>query len=282
MPEPCFTLRRGRRRITCAPEVPRELAERWFEAWKEAFGDDRRPVPGMPTKEDLALLETELGDLVLKRERMRGSRAFLRRTGLRRTRAERAFRLGCTMVAGDVPTPEPLAWLVAPGTRGVLETCLVTRFVRGAGPWETFAAAGAPDDVAAADVVLRALADSLAALHLAGFRHRDLKAPNLLVEDGTEPRVWILDLDGASRCPPPPPPTVTLRDLSRLCASFGSPPAIDAGVAPEHWRRFMEHYLERTTGAPPDEPEVSHLVEETSRRARRKIRGNVRAGRPLG
>ena len=283
MPEPCFTLRRNGRRITCAPEVPRELAERWRAEWEMAFGDDRRPVPGMPTKEDLALLETELGLVVLKRERMRGARALLRRAGLRRTRAQRAFRLGRAMVAAGVSTPTPLAFLVETGKGRGLRTGLVTRFVRGTGPWETFAASGPPDDVEAADVVLRAVADSLATLHRAGFRHRDLKAPNLLFDESVEPapRVWILDLDGASRCPPPPPPPVTLRDLSRLCASFGSPSAAEAGVTPEHWRRFVELYLERMTGEPSDRSEVAHLVAETSRRALRKIHRNLRADRPL-
>ena len=272
------TLVHGERRIAFAPEVQQELAERWLATWEDAFGPARRPAPGMPTKTDLAVVDCALGPVVLKRAHVAGGAGWLRRAGLRPTRATRAFALGRMMTARGVATPAPPP--VASRRDGLtgLATCLIARFVEGEGPWQYVARHGTE----AVERVLEALAAAVAGMHTAGFRHRDLKAPNLLLEEieGAAPRVWILDLDGARECPAPPRVT-TLRDLSRLAASFASAPAQEVGIEPGHWGRFVERYLEARHGGPPAAGDAADLAAETARRARRKIARNRRRGRPL-
>jgi tRNA A-37 threonylcarbamoyl transferase component Bud32 len=275
MDAPPFTLRSAHRKIVCADEVPREFAAHLLEGWEDSFGPERRPIAAMPRKEDLAVASTEVGEVILKRRRSGGWRGLTRRLRLRRTRAERAFLLGRAMIADGVPTPAPLVWIAQSSGITDLRTCLVTRFISGFSPWEQIASG---DDAA---TVVRALADAVASLHRTGWRHRDLKAPNLLVqhEESTGARAWILDLDGAAPGPAPPPPAVLLGDLGRLGASFLSEAATEAGVTDEHWRSFLEFYIERMPGD--STPPLDDLLEGTIRRARRKIERNRRLGRPL-
>ncbi|MEW6072042.1 MAG: lipopolysaccharide kinase InaA family protein [Planctomycetota bacterium] len=278
MAERCSTLRRGRRRIEFVPAVPPELAARWLASWEGLFGPGRRPVPGLPAKEDLARADEPLGPVVFKRERFSGLGALARRFRLRRTRAARAFALGRAMEAAGVPTPAPLAVVRSPAGRAGFATGLVTRFLAGGGPWEAVARPGGDPEK-----ILQALAEAIAALHRAGFRHRDLKAPNLLVteEEPGRPAVWFLDLDGAARCLAPPGPATTRRDLSRLAASFASAPARAAGVGPAYWLAFVARYLAARRGAPAAEKEVVRLAAATARVAARRIAHHERTGRPL-
>ena len=270
MGESDFTLERAGARLVAAPDLPRAQAERWLEGWREAFGASRRPVAAMPRKEDLALATSEVGEVIMKRRSSTGLRALARRFGWRRPRAQRGFETGRALLAAGVPTPSPLAWIFERASAFGVRTCLVTRFVSGVGPWE-FA-----EDPAA---ILSPLAETVASLHRAGWRHGDLKAPNLLVEkrESHVPRVWLLDLDGARRGASPLARADVLRDLGRLGASFLSGPALEAGVTREHWGEFVSCYLEHKSAG----PEREGLLEETLCIAERKVERNRRLGLPL-
>ncbi len=71
--------------------------------------------------------------------------------------------------------------------------------------------------------LLHCLGRTLRALHEADVTHRDLKAPNLVVDaDPLRPRVWLVDLDGARIRSAPPTWRRRARDLGRLDHSVGA------------------------------------------------------------
>lgn len=264
------------RRIDFAAAVAESLAREWLEEHTRWFGRGRDPVPGAENATALALVESDLGPVVAKRERPPGWKRPLVLLRTRAFRASRAFHLGRALRSAGVATPEPLAVIAHEGREAVL----VTRYVEARDPW-TFLLAGSgdPADVQALE---RALARTAGHLHSRGFRHRDLKAPNILVrrdaKGGIE--VQLVDLDGASRVP-----SVTramrARDLSRLCTSFESAAARLAGVHADSWPRLVRHYLEEARGRAPAADDVDELVRRTRRWAEKHIERNLIRGRPI-
>lgn len=113
-----------------------------------------------------------------------------------------------------VPTPEPLALLVAHGPRGLWRGWLATEELEGARELEP----------ARANVVAELVAALAAArrLHDAGFEHRDLNLGNLLVRERPDGGVegWVIDLDGARRHAGPLGPAARARSLARLARSL--------------------------------------------------------------
>lgn len=113
------------------------------------------------------------------------------------------------------------------------------------------------------------LGELVAQLHTAGFRQRDLKAPNLLVtQDGA---LVLVDLEGVSRAQAP---RHFLKDLGRLGASF-------LAMLPEVQARadlslVLDAYREQGPGGLP-----SNLFDAVLNRAQRKVARNLRLGRPL-
>jgi tRNA A-37 threonylcarbamoyl transferase component Bud32 len=150
---------------------------------------------------------------------------------------------------------------------------LVTRLVDGVGPWQI-----APP---ALEDLLPCLAAGIARLHAAGFRHRDLKASNLLVRR-SRPHlelVWI-DLEGLTWRG-----TVELhlraRDLARLCTSFSSAEARTAGVRADAWPALVRFYLECALGRTPETEELEKLLTRTRAWSDRNIRRHLATDRPV-
>lgn len=228
----------------------------------------------MPEKAELALVATPLGLLVAKR----GGRAWwkraLERGGLRATRAERAFENAPRLAAAGVTTAEALAWLQDGG-----DALLLTRYLEGVPLWEAARAGGGS---ALGELVPR-LALSVARLHDAGFRHRDLKAPNLLVVGGSEdePRLAVLDLDGLRRLGRAPTAEECQRDLGRLCASFASDAARAAGVTDADWADLLRRYVDARAECFSRPDEAAAWARQIAARAERKRERNRRRGRPL-
>jgi tRNA A-37 threonylcarbamoyl transferase component Bud32 len=253
-----------------APELTPELGQRWAQEWRSWFGPGRVPLPRAPGKAELALLETPLGRAVAKRERVGGWKRPLAVLGARAPRPERAFGHARALLARGLATPAPLAVLGRPG-----EMVLVTRYVEGCGPWEILSESGTPE------ALLAALAASLARLHAAGFRHRDLKASNLLLRRGAQGLevVWT-DLDGLR-----PVGTVEVRlrarDLARLGTSFESRAAREAGVRAGHWPELVRRYMQHALGRTPSAEEVGRVLEWTRRWSRRSIRRHLAEGKPV-
>jgi len=272
-------LRRGAGGILFTATVPEEVAASWLdrhETWFEGEADD------------VVRVSTPLGDVVAKRERPSGWNAPLVRVGARRLRSLHAFRLGHELLEAGLATPEPLA-CVTEHAQAEPSACLITRHVGAPGPWGFLAgectAPEGPADPAnreALDELLSCLARAMASLHAAGFRHRDLKEPNLLVrrdDDGTPEVLWT-DLESLAR-PRVISDTIRCRDLARLAMSFASAHARRAGIRADAWPRFVHAYLRIARQREPDREDVGRFLERTRRWSQRRIERNVVQGRPI-
>jgi tRNA A-37 threonylcarbamoyl transferase component Bud32 len=259
-------------RILHADEVPPDLAATWGAAHGDWFGAGRRALPNAPDRPHLALVDSPLGPVVAKREAPRGWKRPLVRVGARGHRAERAFRHGHALLERGLSTPTPLACIALPGSADA-EAVLVTRWVDARDPWSFLTETGGD-----LEELLATLAGELARLHAAGYRHRDLKAPNVLVRRGDAGALEVLwiDLDGlaARRVGG----ALRQRDLARLCASFETPESRRAGVRADAWPRFVQRYLEAAGGAG---LEAEDVVLSTRRWARQHIERNLLRRRPL-
>jgi len=252
--------------IRCAGAVDPALLQTWAEAWPNWFGTGRVPLPRAPARSELALVTTPVGPVVAKRARRSPWKRTLSALG-RPARAVHAFRAAEDLRSHGLATPEPLAVL-----GGRAQPVLVTRYVEGDGPWEFVGAGGA------LETLVECLARELARLHAAGFRHRDLKASNLLLAGAREaPELFWTDLDGLEACGTVEP-RVRARDLARLCTSFASAEARAAGVRAGHWPRLVTRYLEHALGRAPARDELEPLLARTRSWSERHIRKHLARG----
>jgi tRNA A-37 threonylcarbamoyl transferase component Bud32 len=263
-------LRSAGARGVFAPCVPGELAGEWLVQSPRWFGPARVPVPGAEAHPHLARIDSPLGPLVVKREPASAWRSGLARLPAplsRGARAARAFELGRAFRSAGIGTPEPLAWIEArTPSRAHL---LLVREAQGESPWRFLAARPSA-------ALVEALARAIAELHARGFRHRDLKAPNLLVrEEEGALRVVFLDLDGAARVRRISR-VARARDLARLAVSFRSAAARSAGLRADAWPALVEAYA-RAAGA----IDAGALLAWTERWARAHVEANLRRGRPI-
>ena len=261
----------ARRCSRAHPAVPAELQRAWSVECELWFGPGQRTLPNAPHKTNLALVETPLGPAVAKRERPEGWRGGLARVHARRWRSIAAFDRGIELAAAGLATPEPLAVLVRSGLAQA-ESLLVTRYVDALPLWD-FARS------VERDVFLALLARDLAALHAKGFRHRDLKASNLLVRRDDPAIVWT-DLDGLRRHETTGSWT-RVRDLSRLAMSFESSAARAAGIRAGAWPALVCAYLERSLGRAPENHELERFLAGTRAASERRIRANLVRGRVI-
>jgi tRNA A-37 threonylcarbamoyl transferase component Bud32 len=188
----------------------RDTTDDAWKAWAEA-ALAANPRGAAPLKPDGGVLRVEgpSGPVVLKRYGpvARG----------RLPRALRAFRRAHALAHRHLLVPTAHLAVAAPDGSSVLVSRLVdapdlARCVRSAqfARWPH----------ARRRAVLEAVGRALRALHDAEVGHRDLKAPNLLVEEsGGRPRVWIADLDGARVRRGPIPWARRAHELARLDAS---------------------------------------------------------------
>ncbi|MEL6906948.1 MAG: lipopolysaccharide kinase InaA family protein [Planctomycetota bacterium] len=200
-------------------------------------------------------------ELALKLRCVRPSR-FLERLAPRPSRAFNAVALALEFQGAGVLTPRPYAAFRDAGDAATVDG-LATRFV------------DAPDlgarlcaEPQSQHDWMRAAADAIARLHEAGFRHRDLKGSNVLLDEiGGERAVWFLDLDGARRASGPPRLGRRAREIGRLFVSLTVLGA-DADA-------FVRAYADR---AGLDREEGEDLLRavwdyESDKRARNAVRG---------
>lgn len=255
-----YALAGDRHAGTFAERLGRDVARSWLGACPEWFGAGRRPVPAAPENRDLALV----GGAVAKR--------YAPSRFARGRRATRAFELGLRLAAAGVQTPLPLAALVP--KRAADPAFLVQEYV------EAPTLHSWPGDPR---VVTSALARAVARLHRRGFRHRDLKAPNLLVVDAREPDILFLDLDGArarraeEHMPAVFPFRARARDLARLRVSLTTPEASEAGYGNARFADLLALYASEVDCG----DDVDELNRATRRWAEAHANSNRRRGRPI-
>jgi tRNA A-37 threonylcarbamoyl transferase component Bud32 len=258
-------LRRGRARAVYDESVPRELVERWLSEWRTWFGAERVAPEALPRKLDVAVVDSPLGRLVAKRER---------RTPLRRARVLVHLRLARDLEQAGLRVAPALAALIEPRA-----ACLVQRWQSGASPLDWLArGAGTADDPRGAALVA-GLAELVARLHRADFRHRDLKELNLraVQREGRAIEIVLLDLGGIGRARIGP--LVAARDLGRLWASLLSAAGLRLGFTAAHARSLAARYLELRHEQPAGERELDRLCSRASRWAARHAAHNARRDR---
>ena len=260
-------------RMVYAPVVPDELAAGWLEEYGAWFEDDAQ----------LAVVErkTPLGRVVAKRELPRGWKGSLVRVHARPFRSPAAFHLGRELLSTGLLTPEPLA-CVTSRTGEPPRACLIARHAAGLDPWGFVQNEPPSGEPTALRELVAALAAALARLHAAGFRHRDLKGPNIIVRRSEEGSIEVLwtDLESLER-PRIVTDGVRVRDLARLGMSFDSARARRAGVRADAWPTFVQAYLERARRRTPVAEELARFLVRTQRWASARIERNVVRGRPV-
>lgn len=228
--------------IVFAPPVPETLARSWLARWRDWFGVDRVTIDNASHKRHLAKVESEVGTLVAKRDRPHKLRTFLQKVNLRTPRGLRSFWLGRSLRAAGVRVPEPLACLRVRGS-----ACLLSRWVDGESPWSFLSAFPPEERETKREQALRAIAETVSKLHSSGFRNRDLKEPNLLIDPHRgELEVWCVDLDGVASLKRSPTLEIIVDDLAPLYLSFIEGPAEEIGMGASHWQIFLDHYLARS------------------------------------
>ena len=169
--------------------------------------------------------------LVVKRHRPRTVLRRLR-TFLRPSRAIRAYRTALALRRAGIRVPRPRGVLEVRRAGFLVRSYLVSDGVEAAETLFDFLHRAPPGEPRRR-VVARGLGRLLGRTEGAGFRNRDLKAPNFLV--GPEDRVWLVDLDGVRRSTGP-----RVRERRR-----------------KDWARLLEDV--RTAG-PPDPAEVRQFL----------------------
>lgn len=268
-------------RITAVEGVSEALACEWMRECPAWF-EECSPEGGMRGR--VATVPSPGRDVIAKRGERPSPRSALCALVGRPARSTRAFRLGLALAETPVRTARPLALIERSAASGKWESCLVMERIVARNLRE-YLLEELPREVAPEAVrsrLLSAVAVAVARLHRAGFRQRDLKAANLLVEPRTdgEFEVILIDFEGMKRFREPPPWRVRMRDLSRLRVSLQSvesPTESNGDV----WEYLVREYLRAYENRPSAEEQVSAILEVTGRWAARKIRRNRRRRRPV-
>jgi len=210
---------RGHAYLKCKYPVPGSVASTMtFQAaqWREWLQDPSRwtgteqsryaikqSASGTVCRSRLPPENAEL-DVICKRSMPRhlGKRI---KNCFRQSRALRTWRLANALLNRQVPTARPLAVLERRRAGILLDSLIITEYLEHAHDLDTLLTVKLreldPERQRRLKLqVIDALAAAFRALHSRGFIHRDLKAPNVMVQwnpDSSEPpRVLFVDLDG--------------------------------------------------------------------------------------
>jgi tRNA A-37 threonylcarbamoyl transferase component Bud32 len=261
--------------------VPREIATTWLERPATFFDDGPGWNDGSPAR--TTHVSTPIGELFVKEQRRKLYRAVLDALVGRPTAASRAFATGLRLAAAGVRAARPIG-VIQRRMRG--ESFLLLEFVDARHLHQHLVDGLArQSDEAAADSFKRtlwvSLGQAIADLHAAGVRQRDLKAPNILVDDDPSagPIAVFVDLEGMERLDGVPSRALRQRDLARLAASFRAPEVRGAGVTDDDWRRVLMAYFEARGASEDDAGELDRFFAGTLAWAERKEERNQREGK---
>lgn len=187
---------------------------------------------------------------------------------------EHTLDVGLLLEDAGVPACLPLALLRAPRLGTPEATWLVSELLEGRDLDLVLAESDEPQRRA----LVAKVGELIAELHAAGFRQRDLKAPNLMVVEGGS--VVLVDLEGIRLRNGGIGRHLRTKDLGRLAASFL---ALDLCEGPDSaWRQLLARYLERCREL--GETPLADLDEWEARslgRGRAKVKRNAKRGRVL-
>jgi len=197
----------GHRGFLAAPIAP------FWPAEPEALGE-RDGARVFKRSSSTLVLGVRLGDcdVVVKRHRKKHRLGRIL-TAFRTSRAVTAYVSAVELRRVGVRVPCPLGAVEARRLGILRRSWFLSQEVAPAETLHAYlgrVAPGAPGRVS----VARRLGRLIGLIHGSGRRHRDLKAPNFLVGPGH--RVWLVDLDGVSRCRRERITDHRARDLARL------------------------------------------------------------------
>ncbi len=189
----------------------------------------------------------------------------------RPAKAMQNWRKAEFLLSRAIATPRPLLACRPRGWTTCGTSVLVTQWIVGAENLHEFgwriAALPLARRLRCAAQCANALGRLLGRMHASGAAHRDLKAANVLVvEDGGEPLVYLVDLDGLA-----PGTKVTFqrqaRDLARLAAGLTAHPWVSRSIC----RRFLRAYLgEFSTKGTDWKPLWTAIAQDAAAYVRRK------------
>jgi tRNA A-37 threonylcarbamoyl transferase component Bud32 len=263
--------------------VPVETAREWLASPERLFAGG--PEFSGRARARTTRASTPAGELFVKNQRRPLHRALLDLLAGRPTAAARAFATGLELAAKGVDAARPVALLER---RFPVETFLLLEYVA-APDLRQFTIRGLSalsSSTARREFkssLWRAVGRSVAALHSAAVRQRDLKAPNLLISHDSEgaPRLVFVDLEGMERLADLPSRRRRTRDLARLAVSLRETSMQAAGVGEDDWTELLEVYLDACAPVFGRDPDLSSWRADTVGWAHRKAARNVRRERPI-
>lgn len=155
----------------------------------------------------------------------------------RPSRARDAYLKAYQLELCGISTPKAVACADWRNFGFLQHSYLLTQEIAGASALDQFARANPKLPLAARRDLLRRLARLVAALHDAGFSHRDMKAQNILVGPAPEHKLYLIDLDGLNDLGELSARRVS-KDLARLDRAAGEL----LGAGPRERLRFFAEY----------------------------------------
>lgn len=210
-------------------------------------------------------------DVVCKRSIPRN---WIKRLALRvrPSRPMLTWRLANALLNRQIPTARPLALAERRRHGQVLDAFILTEYIENAHDLDALLTVQLRElSPGAAAVLKHRLSEELVVvlrrLHERGFTHRDLKAPNLIVQwdavSSDPPRVLLVDLDGIRQVRRRDP-AAELRALARLNVSLDHCRRVTLADR----ARFLKRYLARPGHPEPDWRPVWKQIQKLSGRKR--------------
>lgn len=207
------------------------------------FKQNAMVIKNSRTTASLLLVSDEKGSgIYLKRFNAKGI-FYILKNMFRRSRAKKVWYASNSMVAREIPTPQPYMYIEERKTRALFRSYFVTEMIHGARSLDTYVAESFLDLPRQQKMAfVRTVALNVRKMHARGIRHGDLKAINILVQElgRGAGNIFFVDLDAARladhvsfryRC----------RDLARLNSSL-----LNTGIVSKTQRLyFLKSYLGR-------------------------------------
>jgi serine/threonine protein kinase len=167
----------------------------------------------------------------------------------RTSRAKRVWKVAQTLIARNIPTPQPISFLEQRKGGLLIKSFFISKKIVGALPLNNaiheLKTGRSSLDTTQKKTLLHQVAQLVQSLHECGICHRDLKASNILVQKnpGQAQKLYLVDLDSA-RVQTRIRTKERIRDLARLNASL----FYTTGISTADRLRFLCDYL-RTPSA---------------------------------